>query len=85
MLPGAAMDHDRLFKELLTTFFGEFLELFFSELVADLDRDSIEFLDKEIFTDVTHGDRHAVDLVAKYVPRALLLPGSCRNTKAAVR
>ena len=30
-LPGAvlAIDHDRLFKELLTTFFVEFLELFF--------------------------------------------------------
>jgi hypothetical protein len=25
------MDHDRLFKELLTTFFVEFLELFFPE------------------------------------------------------
>ena len=28
------MDHDRLFKELLTTFFVEFVELFFSELAA---------------------------------------------------
>jgi len=24
------VDHDRLFKELLTTFFAEFIELFFS-------------------------------------------------------
>jgi hypothetical protein len=29
-----AVDHDRLFKELLTTFFFEFLDLFFSELAA---------------------------------------------------
>ena len=59
------MDHDRLFKELLTTFFVEFIELFFPELTAYLDRDSIEFLDKELFTDVTHGERHEADIVAK--------------------
>ena len=59
------MGHDRLFKELLTTFFVEFIELFFPELAAYLDRDSIEFLDKEVFTDVTHGERHEADIVAK--------------------
>jgi len=59
------MDHDRLFKELLTTFFIEFLELFFPETIEYLDRDSCEFLDKEVFTDVTSGDRHEVDLVVK--------------------
>lgn len=59
------MDHDRLFKELLTTFFVEFIELFFPELEAYLDRNSVEFLDKEIFTDVTHGERHEADIVAK--------------------
>ena len=59
------MDHDRLFKELLTTFFIEFLDLFFPELVRHVDRDSLEFLDKEVFTDVTEGQRHEVDLLAK--------------------
>ena len=59
------MDHDRLFKELLTTFFVEFLELFFPDLVQYLDADSVEFLDKEVFTDVTEGERHEVDLLAK--------------------
>ena len=59
------MDHDRLFKELLTTFFVEFIELFFPELAAYLDRGSVEFLDKEVFTDVTHGERHEADIVAK--------------------
>ena len=59
------MDHDRLFKELLTTFFVDFLEVFCPELAKDLDPGSLEFLDKEVFTDVTHGDRHEVDLVAK--------------------
>lgn len=59
------MDHDRLFKELLTTFFTEFLQLFLPELAAYLDPDSVEFLDKEVFTDVTQGERHEVDLVAR--------------------
>lgn len=59
------MDHDRLFKELLTTFFFEFLDLFFPDLIQYLDRDSIEFLDKEVFTDVTEGERREVDLVVK--------------------
>jgi predicted transposase YdaD len=59
------MDHDRLFKELLTTFFIEFLELFFPKLAAEIDRDSIQFLDKEIFTDLSSGERHEVDLLVK--------------------
>ena len=59
------MDHDRLFKELLSTFFTEFLQLFFPELAGYLDPDSVEFLDKELFTDVTQGDRHEADLVVR--------------------
>src|ERR1017187_4209799 len=58
-------DHDRLFKELLKTFFIEFLELFFPNVAAYVDPQSIEFLDKEVFTDVTDGERHEADLVAK--------------------
>jgi hypothetical protein len=59
------VDHDRLFKELLAPFLVEFLELFLPQVLDYLDRDSIEFLDKELFTDVTAGDRHEVDLIAK--------------------
>jgi hypothetical protein len=59
------MDQDRLFKELLTTFFLDFLEVFCPALAKYLDPGSVEFLDKEVFTDVTRGDRHEVDLVAK--------------------
>ena len=43
------MDHDRLFKELLTAFFADFLDLFLPKMVAYLDRTAIEFLDKEVF------------------------------------
>ncbi|HWE02594.1 MAG TPA: DUF4351 domain-containing protein [Tepidisphaeraceae bacterium] len=59
------MDHDRLFKELLTTFFIEFVELFLPEVAACMDRDHLEFLDKEIFTDIASGERHEVDLLVK--------------------
>jgi len=59
------MEHDRLFKALLTTFFAEFLDLFLPELSRHLDRGSIEFLDKEIFTDIASSERHEVDLLVK--------------------
>jgi len=59
------MDHDRLFKELLTVFFVEFVQLFLPDVAAYLDTTSIEFLDKEVFTDVTEGEKHEVDLLVK--------------------
>ena len=59
------MDHDRLFKELLTTFFWEFVEAFLPEVATYLDPASLVFLDKEVFTDVTQGERHEVDLVVR--------------------
>jgi hypothetical protein len=59
------IDHDRLFKELITTFFIEFIELFFPQVTQYLDSDYLEFLDKELFTDVTTGEKQEVDLIAK--------------------
>ena len=59
------IDHDRLFKELLTTFFFDFIELFLPEVAAYVEPDSIEFLDKEVFTDVTSGKKHEVDILAR--------------------
>jgi hypothetical protein len=59
------IDHDRLFKELLTNFFPEFIELFFPDISAYWKRDSLEFLPQEVFTDVTQGERKVVDLVVK--------------------
>lgn len=60
-----AIDHDRLFKELLTTFFLEFVEAFLPDVAAYLDPQSLEFLDKEIFTDITEGRRYESDIVVK--------------------
>jgi Domain of unknown function (DUF4351) len=57
--------HDQLFKEVLGEFFPEFIELFFPQLAADLDRDSIEFLPVELFTDLIAGDAFETDLIVK--------------------
>ncbi len=59
------INHDRLFKELLSTFFVEFMELFFPEVVGYLEAESLEFIDKEIFTDITQGERREADLLVK--------------------
>jgi hypothetical protein len=59
------LDHDRLFKELITTFFVEFIELFFPQVREYLDSNSITFLDKEVFTDVTEGEKYESDLIAQ--------------------
>lgn len=59
------INHDRLFKELISTFFMEFIDLFLPSVRSYIDEGSLEFLDKEIFTDVTAGERHEVDLLAK--------------------
>jgi hypothetical protein len=59
------IDHDQLFKELLTTFFGDFVRAFLPEVAEYLDLDSLVCLDKEVFTDVTDGERHEVDLIVR--------------------
>ena len=60
----ARINHDQLFKELLTTFFVEFLELFFPSILEYLDTDTIAFVDKELFTDVVGGEKKIMDIVA---------------------
>jgi predicted transposase YdaD len=57
--------HDQLFKQLLGEFFPEFIELFFPQMAAYLDRDSIEFLPLELFTDLVSGDAFETDLIVK--------------------
>lgn len=58
------IDHDR-FKELLSNFFCEFIELFFPTISTYWERESIEFLPQEIFTDVTEGEKKILDIVVK--------------------
>ncbi|MCW3100627.1 MAG: hypothetical protein JWL77_6245 [Chthonomonadaceae bacterium] len=66
MMDTEPLDHDANFKRLLTTFFHEFVALFLPDVSAYLDMTTpIEFLDKEVFTDITAGERREVDLIAK--------------------
>ncbi len=60
------MEHDRLFKELISTFFFDFVKLFLPEVAQYLEMDGpVEFLDKELFTDVSSKERHYVDILIK--------------------
>lgn len=59
------INHDQLFKELLSTFFIEFIELFLPDVAGFLERDSITFLPQEYFTDLVSGDRKLLDIVAQ--------------------
>ncbi len=59
------IDHDALFKQLLSTFFVEFVDLFFPKVGEYLDKDSLEFLDKEFFTDIKTDKRREADIVVK--------------------
>jgi predicted transposase YdaD len=59
------MSHDQLFKALLTTFFSEFVRALLPDVAEFIDPRFIEFIDKEIFTDIASAERHEVDLVVK--------------------
>ncbi|PDM39689.1 MULTISPECIES: Rpn family recombination-promoting nuclease/putative transposase [unclassified Geobacillus] len=60
-----AVDHDRLFKELITTFFEEFILLFFPDMYEHIDFRHLSFLSEELFTDVTAGEKYRVDLLVE--------------------
>lgn len=57
-------DHDRLFKEILSTFLTEFISGFFPQAWQRVEPKSLELKDKELFTDITSGQRYIADLVA---------------------
>jgi hypothetical protein len=60
------MDHDRAFKELLTTFFAEFVEAFLPEVAKYLDTSSLDFLDKQAIAHITaESKKREADLVVK--------------------
>jgi predicted transposase YdaD len=59
------MDHDRLFKRLLSEFFEEFLRLFVPGLAARLDASELLPHDKELLGDQPPGARQEVDLLVR--------------------
>jgi predicted transposase/invertase (TIGR01784 family) len=60
-----SIDHDQNFKELISTFFMEFLELFVPDVAKDIDPDSIRFLPQEYFADLVDGDEKIIDLLVE--------------------
>ena len=48
-----------------TEFFLEFIALFFPALADQIEPDSLEFLDKELFTDLATGSSHEADIIVK--------------------
>lgn len=61
------IDHDQLFKKLLTLFFIEFMRLFFPKVMEYLDPTFYEPLDKEVFTAIAAatGEQYEADLLVK--------------------
>jgi hypothetical protein len=55
-MAAANIDHDQNFKNLISTFFIEFLELFLPELAQKIDPKSIKFLKQQYFTDLIEGE-----------------------------
>ena len=56
---------EQLFKELLSTFFIEFLELFLPDVAATIALDSVRFLPQEYFADLTSGEEKIIDLLVE--------------------
>ena len=59
------IDHDQNFKELISTFFIEFLELFLPEIARTIDPGSVKFLQQEYFVDLVEGEEKIVDLLVE--------------------
>lgn len=63
------LPYDQLLKELLRTFFAEFMQQFFPDAAAQLDLSQVTFLEQETATDVGRGERRSLDLVAQVARR----------------
>jgi predicted transposase/invertase (TIGR01784 family) len=59
------IDHDQLFRQLLETFFADFVELFAPALAQYLDLSQLTFLPQQYFTDILDGDRKAIDILVQ--------------------
>jgi predicted transposase/invertase (TIGR01784 family) len=63
------MGHDQLFKTVLERLLQGFLELFFPEVAARLDFETLRFHDKEVFANVPAGRVREPDVVAQLQTR----------------
>ena len=58
------INHDKLYKALLTNFFKEFMEGFFPEASRYIDYNYLEFIQQEI-TNIKSAEKHVVDILVK--------------------
>lgn len=63
--PRQYIHHDQLFKQLIHTFFAEFLEMFFPEVHQHIDFSFVKPLSEEVFTDLYIGEARRADIVLK--------------------
>lgn len=63
--PAKYTDHDRLFKLLIQTFFKEFIEAFFPTIYKTINFSTVKFLDQEVLTDITIGEKRRIDILAE--------------------
>src|SRR5690625_3062960 len=63
--PQSYTKHDQLFKELIHTFFQEFLKAFFSEVNDSIDFQSITPYSEEVRTDLIEGSTRRLDIVVE--------------------
>ena len=59
------INQDQKFKELISTFFMEFLDLFLPELARAIEPDSVTFREQEYFVDLVDGETKIIDLLAE--------------------
>jgi len=59
-----AIDHDNLYKELITNFFKEFMEGFFPEVSDYINYDYLDFLEQETY-DIKTEEKRRIDILAK--------------------
>ena len=59
------IDHDGLFKELIQTFFEEFVILFFPNIYEEIDFTHVTFLDKEMVNDAQGRKKREVDIIVE--------------------
>lgn len=63
--PSSYTKHDQLFKQLIHTFFKEFLEVFFPEVHENIDFHAIRPLSEEVYTDLIEGRTRRLDIVVE--------------------
>lgn len=63
--PSAYTKHDQLFKQLIHTFFEEFLKVFFPDVHQNINFQSITPLSEEVFTDLIEGDSRRLAIVVE--------------------